>query len=164
MFFLLIFYNINFDLKIAKHGRNMSSTQQTRNLDSCVLTHPTSLFWRLGQFYAPAALYPWRNSLILISVSGWVDPRDGRNTGHLKTSNDSRGNPSRNLPSCGAVPQTSAPFATSRPTACTDSNTRCLLYSVLLQTFNHSIFQAFLGTKRYCNHLNDFSFVVTVAS
>jgi hypothetical protein len=57
---------------------------------------------RTGRLYRPHQ----EISLVLISVRGWVNPSAA---GRMKNSNDTIGNWTRNLPTCGAVPQPTAP-------------------------------------------------------
>ena len=56
-------------------------------------------------------LYPQEILLVLISVRGWVDPSGhsaARRIMSMKNSNDTIGNWTRDLPTCGAVPQPTA--------------------------------------------------------
>jgi hypothetical protein len=57
-------------------------------------------------------LYPQEIFLVFISVRGWVDPRGhsaARRIMSMKNSNDTIGNRTRDLPTCSAVPQPTAP-------------------------------------------------------
>jgi hypothetical protein len=89
----------------------------------CLLRHFVQLGRQSFQLYAPAALYPKGNSLVPISVRGWVDPW-APECGHLKIPKHPTGNRTRNLPSCCAVHQPTAPLATAR-----ESTLLCWLHS-----------------------------------
>jgi hypothetical protein len=67
--------------------------------------------WRLScQPYAPAALYPQKSVLVLISVRGWVNPRAMvrlEGLGKLKTVNGLIGIRNRDLPACSIALESS---------------------------------------------------------
>ena len=68
--------------------------------------------WQGCQPCAPAAFYPQEIFPVLISVRGWVDPRGhsaARRIMSMKNSNDTIGNRTRDLLTCSAVPQPTAP-------------------------------------------------------
>jgi hypothetical protein len=72
--------------------------------------HSAQLGRHSCQLHVPAALYPQVNSLLLISVRSWEGHKatECGQEGLFTNSKDPIGNRTRNLPSCGSVPQPAA--------------------------------------------------------